>query len=267
MSGKKRVLLIGINYIGSSCELHGCGNDITNMREYLESNAGPLDVAQVRTLTDCPVYLRGSATPIPNRENVLAALKWLVEGCAPGDHLFLHYSGHGTQVPDEGHDEISKLDDAIVPVDYQTAGLITDDELHTILVDGVPTGAHLTAIMDCCHSGTVLDLPHIVRGKDAEEAALKQEGGVSHAHIVMISGCRDDQTSADAWEDNVFTRKMQGQGALTSGLLHVLKEAPARGCVEQLMCLRERLIAHNYIQIPQMASDDTLDPTAPIRLL
>ena len=31
------------------------------------------------------------------RAGMLAALKWLVEGSAAGDHLIWHYSGHGGQ--------------------------------------------------------------------------------------------------------------------------------------------------------------------------
>ena len=58
----------------------------------------------------------------------------------------------------------------IVPVDHaRHAGtdvktterrMIIDNELRRLLVDALPVGAHLTAIFDSCHSGTMLDLDH-----------------------------------------------------------------------------------------------------------
>ena len=39
------------------------------------------------------------------------------------------------------------MDEAICPADFRVKGLIIDDELHDILVEGIPEGAHLTAIM------------------------------------------------------------------------------------------------------------------------
>lgn len=48
----------------------------------------------------------------------------------------------------------------MVPVDYATAGQIRDDDLKTTLVSAMPSGSTLVALMDCCHSATVLDLPY-----------------------------------------------------------------------------------------------------------
>ena len=38
--------------------------------------------------------------------------------------------------------------------------MIIDNKLRKMLVDTLPIGAHLTAIFDSCHSGTLLDLDH-----------------------------------------------------------------------------------------------------------
>jgi hypothetical protein len=47
-----------------------------------------------------------------------------------------------------------------VPVDYDSAGLIRDDDLYDTLVRPIVQGVTMVSLMDCCHSGTVLDLPN-----------------------------------------------------------------------------------------------------------
>lgn len=47
-----------------------------------------------------------------------------------------------------------------MPTDYKQAGQIVDDELNERLVKPLLPGVTLHALMDCCHSGTVLDLPY-----------------------------------------------------------------------------------------------------------
>lgn len=82
----------------------------------------------------------------------------------PGDLLFLLYSGHGSQQPDVDGLEESGLCDTIIPVDFCENGVISDAELLEVLVSKVPEGVRLTAVVDACHSGTVLDLPTTVGG-------------------------------------------------------------------------------------------------------
>ena len=59
----------------------------------------------------------------------------------PGDSLFLLYSGHGSQIQDETGDEADHMDEIIIPVDYNTGGIIKDDELKTLLSQHLPEGA------------------------------------------------------------------------------------------------------------------------------
>ena len=52
---------------------------------------------------------------------------------------------------------------ALMPVDFKTAGVILDDDLYDIFVKGLKPGVHVVALFDCCHSGTMLDLPYIFK--------------------------------------------------------------------------------------------------------
>ncbi|PCH35229.1 peptidase C14 [Wolfiporia cocos MD-104 SS10] len=102
----------------------------------------------------------------PTRENMVRAMKDLVAGAQPGDHFVFHFSGHGAQVPNLDGTEKSGFDDVIWPVDvvYNEDGsfdnFIKDDEIHQLLVEHVPPGAHFMMVFDCCHSGTAADLPN-----------------------------------------------------------------------------------------------------------
>lgn len=74
-----------------------------------------------------------------------------------------HFSGHGSSQLDNNMDEIDGCDETLCPVDYETQGMLLDDEINATIVRPLPHGAKLHAIIDACHSGTVLDLPFVCR--------------------------------------------------------------------------------------------------------
>lgn len=100
---------------------------------------------------------------IPTKHNMRMALFWLVQGCQPGDSLVLHYSGHGSRQRNYNGDEVDGYDETLCPLDFETQGMIVDDEINASVVRTLPRGAKLHAIIDACHSGTVLDLPFLCR--------------------------------------------------------------------------------------------------------
>ena len=53
------------------------------------------------------------------------------------------------------------MDEALCPLDYAKAGVLRDDDVLKTLIAPMQRGVTLTCIMDCCHSGTILDLPFI----------------------------------------------------------------------------------------------------------
>lgn len=77
----------------------------------------------------------------------------------------MHSVGHGGQTKDLDGDEEDGYDECLYPVDYQSAGHIVDDEIHDTIVRPLQPGVRLTAIIDACHSGSMLDLPYIYSTK------------------------------------------------------------------------------------------------------
>jgi hypothetical protein len=65
------------------------------------------------------------------------------------------------QVADLDNDEADGLDETLVPVDFDVNDphtFLTDDEFKSSFFDVIPNGVFVTAVYDCCHSGTMSDL-------------------------------------------------------------------------------------------------------------
>eukprot|EP00565_Helicotheca_tamesis_P000091 CAMPEP_0185735454 /NCGR_PEP_ID=MMETSP1171-20130828/25339_1 /TAXON_ID=374046 /ORGANISM="Helicotheca tamensis, Strain CCMP826" /LENGTH=329 /DNA_ID=CAMNT_0028405775 /DNA_START=34 /DNA_END=1023 /DNA_ORIENTATION=+ len=151
--GAKRALLIGINYVGQNGELSGCHNDVLNIKEYLMDVQG-FEEENITVLMDDGVHHE------PTRDNIIAGYRRLVAESVDGDTVFCHYSGHGGRLADDDGDEDDGYDETLIPVDFQSAGQIRDDVLFSEFVHPMAEGVTVTCLMDCCHSGTVLDLPY-----------------------------------------------------------------------------------------------------------
>ncbi|KAG0606916.1 hypothetical protein M758_9G178800 [Ceratodon purpureus] len=145
----KRALLVGCNYPGTKVELHGCANDVKRMHATLTSRFG-FDESDVLVLLDTD-----QSGMQPTGQNIRSCLGKLIAGTEPGDILVFHYSGHGTQVPQEagGPADETGAEEAIVPTDMN---LLTDDDFRE-LVNQIPGGATFTFISDSCHSGGLID--------------------------------------------------------------------------------------------------------------
>lgn len=163
LTGTKRALLIGINYVGaSSGVLSGCHNDVHNMVTYIKNVHGFEDENITLLLDD------GEHTS-PTHENMVNAYKAFVESAQPGDALFTHYSGHGCGIKDDESEEEDNKDEALVPVDYLEASVIRDDDLFNLLIKPLKDDVHLMCLMDCCHSGSILDLPYSYKADGMSE--------------------------------------------------------------------------------------------------
>jgi len=236
--GKRRALLIGVNYFGTQAELRGCINDVHNLRSLLVETFG-WDHGCIRTLTD------DCHEAMPTRGNIERALQWLIEDVQPGDALFFHFSGHGAQEEDPNGFEEDGMHETLCPVDFQQAGMITDDQMNEMLIRQLPEGARLTAVMDCCHSGTGLDLPwsHTGHGWREETNPFHTRGDVQ-----MFSGCEDSDCSADACIAG------QAGGAMSSAFCDVLRTDPCPAYPDLMMRLNELMQRRGFTQRPQLTS-------------
>ncbi|MEE9279979.1 MAG: caspase family protein [Myxococcota bacterium] len=143
--GTRRALLIGINDYERLPRLRGAVNDVETIRALLVTQFG-FARGDVTLLTD------GEAT----RAGILAAFEKLVTEAGRADTVYVHYSGHGSQVRDANGDESDGLDETICPQDARQPGIadITDDELDAI-IDRLNVAAAVV-VLDSCHSGTGL---------------------------------------------------------------------------------------------------------------
>ncbi|KAE8698534.1 Metacaspase-2 [Hibiscus syriacus] len=138
---------------------------------------------------------------IPTKANIENCLKWLVKDCKSGDSLVFYYSGHGLRQPDFENDEIDGFDETICPVDFLKEGMILDNDIYATIVNSLTDGVTLHAIVDACHSGTILDLEQVYDKKRKRWRDNKPPSGVRKQTMggkaYCISACEDDQVAAD----------------------------------------------------------------------
>ena len=231
----KKALLIGINYTGTKNELNGCINDVNCIKDRI-SQSGFIDINVMTDLTP------KKAT----RNNILTEFKNLLVNSQAGDFLFFLYSGHGSYTLDRNGDEKNGYDEMIVSCDLQG---ILDDELKSLIKTYLKADVTLFAMFDSCFSGSVLDLKFqyldsLNYDKYTENAKDLETNGT----VIMISGCTDIQTSADAFINN------KANGAMVWSLLEGLKQTPNCSWRELVKKMRNLLKASNFTQIPQISS-------------
>ncbi|KAH9173753.1 caspase domain-containing protein [Lactarius sanguifluus] len=194
--GQKKALFVGINYfppLDSRFRLESGVRDAHEIAHFLHRQFG-FEGNNIRVLTE------EQPENLPTRENILAAMRWLVEGAQPDDSLFFYYSGHATQF---------KI--GICAIDYMrdaqststTPGIIAEDEMYDIMVKPLPLGCRLTAIFDCCHSVTLCDLPFIYDSRGVPKPRntnANAQRRSSNADVICLSAFEDNESAFEAHE-------------------------------------------------------------------
>jgi len=191
----------------------------------------------------------------------------LVHGAQPDDSLFCYFSGHALQMKDVTGLELDGQSESMCAIDYlggeqwqdrsaNTPGLIVDTEMHRLMVQPLPARCRLTVIYDCCHSGTLLNLPYIYNSRGAlkefshpnTREMLRRLS--SHADVISLSASKDHQEAAET----------PLGGALSRAFLDCMK--PYRNnitCKELIGSVREYMKRRRYPQQPQLSSSHPMD--------
>lgn len=255
VTGTKRAFLVGINkYIQPGNDLRGCVNDIIDVKNQMLAPQGFKD-ENIVMLTD------KAAT----RQAMLDGLRALVASGKPGDFLYFHYSGHGAQVRDTNGDEPDGMDEILCPADiaYGNGGfknVIVDDEIESIL-GGLKPGVGFLFVSDSCNSGTIdRNRDVLVRGinlnpnwtnltpMQVNTTLMKTfKARVNAGKYHVITGCQDDQTSADAYINGRYN------GAMTYYMLDAYKKGGKDQTYGELhKTLLNSIIRNGYTQRPNL---------------
>lgn len=213
------------HYGGWSGDLVACEADANDMAEL----AGAQGFAVTKLLTR-------KAT----RKALTAAMEAAAAKLKAGDAFFLSYSGHGGQLPDKNDDEPDAEDETWCLWD----GEIVDDEMAALYAK-FAAGVRIIVLSDSCHSGTVTKLrafgldseSNSGGGKryrfmppDVAQATYRKNRKIydpilkgpkapdTKATVLLISGCQDNQLSADGNFNGLFTGmllKVWKDGAFT----------------------------------------------------
>lgn len=246
----KQALLIGINYEGTSAQLNGCINDCENLYDVLVKDLGflPQNITQLKEV---------SGYDYPTKANILRELNDLVNFSKNNgvDRIFISYSGHGSYAKDKNGDEKDKKDELLIPLDYRTNGVISDDQLNNIFKK-FSSNVQVFGIFDCCHSASVLDLRYRYIGSKKNYRENRSATNLA-SNIVTLSGCLDQQVSADAYNIN---NSGEWSGALTTSFINVARSLNYNTTIYNLLSkVRQFIKARRYTQIPQICCTDALN--------
>ena len=231
----KLALLIGIDDYQSPDvpDLHGCVNDVTDMRNLLVDSFG-FSKDGVRCLTD------KEAT----HEGILKAFReHLLQQAQPQSRVVIHFSGHSSQMKDVSGDETTDhLDETIVPYDSRMPGKfdLTDDEIADLLRQLREITEHCLVVFDSTYS--FQDLPEAVKRHAVTQARdIKADprdppapagpveaGGGDRAELGELTRTYGTIVACDANEmAHEITIRGRVRGALTYFLVEELRHGAA----------------------------------------
>jgi hypothetical protein len=242
---KKAALLIGISYANSNNPLVGAESDVLQTKNILIEQFG---FTEENIEIQCESLNSDSK---PTYRNILAGIERLVEKSQQGyGKLWFQFSGHGVQVRDRDGDEIDGWDESFVTSDYL---YMVDDELRQCLVNAINPASHLFCLIDCCHSGTMMDLQFTFSPFHRQRTIYKTID--CDNNVVALSSCSDNQRSKE-------TEFLVGEwnGGLTKNFIALLSslQESSLHLGHFLQELQGNMKKQGYKQTPQISSSRPL---------
>ena len=227
-----RALIVAISYSKTNCPLPGTQEDKTLILETVRAK-GFEHIVVISDRDNLP-----TSPYFPTYKNILRGLKWLLSSgtvadfenvaldkfpeIKPKEVAFFYYSGHGSQVADDDGDEIDGKDEVICPIkengDWADED-IRDDTLHQVVNDNCRPDSYVICLMDCCHSGSGMDLGY--RMVNGQVSLYEKKIKTTKCPVILIAGARDHQS---AHEGMVTTGKKHGY--LTWAWCQAVNERP-----------------------------------------
>jgi len=256
----KRAVVVGINNYqagGSNINLEGCVPDA---------------VAFYKTLVKFYRFRKKHVKLLLNenatKQNIMNALNWMLRKTKKKQEAVYFHSGHGSQVADVNGDEEDKLDECIIPYDFNWENVITDDDLFTVFKQ-LPKNGYLSMICDTCYSGglhkglnlvgrhgKLLPLPIAEKHRNlpVSHYGVKDKSPGTQRHI-LISGCREGGYSEE------FYHPTEGwRGVLTFYIVRHLWKYRKKGLTfAQLFSrIQNKIAVNGFVQSPTILGMETL---------
>lgn len=179
----KRALLIGCNYRKTrDAQLKACHDDVTSMKDFLVNVHGFPESPDLMT-----ILMDDKKHKAPTHKNITEAFKKLAEHSKPGDAVFVLFTGHGCRTMDSSIDVTAEsYDEALLPSDYEESGIIRDTLMFKTLFAPMKKGVTVTCIIDCAHTGVMIDLPYLWSTKDSKKEEQQAKVGPNNHCLLFI---------------------------------------------------------------------------------
>ncbi|MBB5869647.1 hypothetical protein F4553_003026 [Allocatelliglobosispora scoriae] len=234
-------LLVGVNqYRAPMPPLLGCRNDVEAIGALLRSRLGAGATLATRTLLD------QDAT----RAAIIAGFRDHLRRAGPEDSALFWFSGHGSWSPAPPrweHLEPTRRMHSLICADSRHDGVpdLFDKELTVLIGEVAASGAHVTVVLDSCHSagiareglpmlrsrfGPPADGPPRLDSLLPELAGLRSRTAAEQApSYVLLAACRENESAYEI-------RSPDGpRGAFSLHLLHAMGRLGPEATYRQLL--------------------------------
>lgn len=250
------MLTIGINDYVAIKRLRGCVDDVLAFESFLSGRVEPGRL-RVRTLLD----RQGT------RQAMISGFTDHLAQAEAGDVAVFYFAGHGSYEPVDERFwflEPSGYSQTIVCADSRHDGVpdLADKELNELIASVAVSGAHVLAILDCCHSGSgtrdglalpddvgVRQVPPVSQPRFLDSylpgvrAAVESATGPLPARHVALSACQSDQLAKELIIDGVhrgaFSAMLQ-KALVAVGPAATYRDVLARASTGVRDCVRDQ---------------------------